>query len=173
LKDYGSEKKMLHTKVGPTGKKNHAKNWGVMAILLITLAALGLMGYTAIRTKQAAALLQNKNISISQSVLEEQYGLKVQLVATTASGGLVDVRIRITDGKKAQALLGDQANFPSLRAGNGVTLRASEDVVKQEIKFEDNSSLFVLYPNTRNSVKPGDRVGLDFGNLRLEAVSVQ
>jgi len=139
----------------------------LLAIILVVLLALGLYGYKAFRTSQPP---QAGTVTITQGVLEENYGLRVQLVAVTAAGGLVDLRLQIVDAEKAKALLEDSANLPALRVGDGVILRTSEAAAEQDIQFEDGKSIFVMYPNSGNALKPGDPVNIIFGDLQLEAI---
>lgn len=139
------------------------------AVILVILAGAGFVFYRARITAQAQSLPPALP-ALSQPMLAEQYGLGVNLIAVTAAGGLVDLRLKIIDGQKAKALLQDQANFPALRTGNGLVLRASQDLASQPIKFENGSNLFVLYPNAQNAVKPGDPVSVIFGDHQVEAI---
>jgi len=139
----------------------------MLAIILIVLLALGLYGYNAFRTFQAP---QAGSVTITQNTLQENYGLRVQLVAVTAAGGLVDLRLQILDAEKAKAFLDDHANFPALRTGEDVILRTSEDAAAQDIQFENGKSIFVMYPNAGNTLKPGDPVNIIFGDLQLETI---
>jgi hypothetical protein len=141
----------------------------LIALILVILAVVGLGTYIAFKATQVQSPPQAMTV-LSQQTLAEQYGLGVNLIAVTFAGGMLDLRLKIIDGEKAKALLDDQTNFPALRAGNGVVLRASEDVAKQEIKFENGSNLFILYPNAQNVFKPGDPVTIVFGNIQLEPI---
>lgn len=143
-----------------------------IAMILVILAAIGLSAYYAFSAAQARNLAKPLQI-VSEQMLAEDYGLKVNLIAVTAAGGMVDLRLQITNGEKAKALLGDQANFPTLRAANGDILRASEDIASQEIKFDTGSNIFVLYPNSQTDVKSGDRVNILFGDLQVEAIQTK
>lgn len=111
---------------------------------------------------------------ITQAELEQKYGLKVNLVALTAAGGMVDVRLKILDGAKARLLLADRNQFPRLIAGNpGVSIYASEDAQSQLIHFDDGGNLMLVYPNSGNAVKRGETVRLLFGDSALEPVAVK
>jgi hypothetical protein len=141
----------------------------VFVLFVLLIAGLGL--YNSVKAKSvppAAPVL-------SESALEEQYGVRVNLVAVTASGGMVDLRLKIMDARKAKLLLQDQANFPSLYVNDAnVTLNASEDAKTQPIKFDANNSLFLLYPNSRNAVKPGTPVNILFGKtIMLEPIEAR
>ncbi len=142
-----------------------------IAIILALLVA-AFFAWNATRTRSASVL--DGTTMISQTVLEEKYGLRVNLIAVTAAGGMVDLRLKITDGEKAKSLLGDKKHFPALLIKeNNVLLRASEETAKQEIKFEDNGDVFVLFPNSGNALKPGGSVIILFGDIAVEAINAQ
>ena len=89
---------------------------------------------------------------MSASLLEERYGLRVNLIGVTAAGGLVDLRLKVLDAEKAKSLLKDAANFPKLTVtGSDVTLLAAEDSQAQAANLEDGRLLVILYPNRRHS----------------------
>jgi hypothetical protein len=111
---------------------------------------------------------------ITQSMLEEQYGLRVNLVAVTAAGGLVDLRLKFVDAEKARSLLQDPKNFPALWiADGGVRLDAPEDVKAKEIQFEKDGNVFLMYPNAGDVVKPGVAVTVVFGDLQVEPIAAK
>jgi len=103
--------------------------------------------------------------------LEEQYGVRVNLVAVTAAGGLVDVRLKVVDAEKARQLLKDAASYPALVvSGSDAVLTAPEESRTQELKLENGGLIMLLFPNTGNAVKPGANVAVLFGDIRLEPV---
>ncbi|MFN2197041.1 MAG: hypothetical protein ACK2UW_13065 [Anaerolineales bacterium] len=144
----------------------------ISAIILAVMLLIGFFAYRGAQKPEAPAGSPQMT-TISQSALEENYGLRVQLLAVTGAGGLVDLRLQIADAEKARAFLDDPANFPALRVGNDVDLRVSEDIAEQGIQFENGKSIFVLYPNTQNALKPGDPVTIVFGDLQVEAIEAQ
>jgi hypothetical protein len=160
---------MIDAKTKTMRRQFSSNKYLLLAIILIILLSLGLYGYNAFRTSQAASS-QPGIIPITQSTLEEDYGLRVQLLAVTAAGGLVDLRLQIVDAEKAEALLSESTNIPALRVGDDVILRTSEDAAAQDIQFEDGKSIFVMFPNTGNILKPGDPVNIIFGDLQLETI---
>ena len=160
---------MIDAKTKPMGRQSSSNKSLMAAIILVFLLTLGLYGYNAFRAIQPS---QPGTVSITQSALEENYGLRVQLVAVTAAGGLVDLRLQIVDAEKAKAFLDDQTNFPALRVGDDVVLRTSEDAVAaaQDIQIENGKSIFIMFPNSGNTLKPGDPVNVVFGDLQLETI---
>jgi hypothetical protein len=145
------------------------KSSAIAMVLVVVLMVIGIGTYNAFKATPVQSLPQAATV-LSQQMLTEQYGLGVNLVAVTAAGGMVDLRLKITNSEKAKALLGDQANFPALRAGNGVVLQAAQDIASQPIKFEDGGNIFVLYPNGQNAVRSGDPVTIVFGAIQVEPI---
>ena len=140
-----------------------------LSILFALLVGLGLYAanlYIVSRGKTASPEMR----VISQETLREQYGLGVNLVAVTAAGGMVDVRLQIIDGEKAKAFLQDPANLPALSVGDDVVLRVDEEGVLQDIQFENGKSIFILFPNAQNAVKSGVPVSLQFGEVQVEPI---
>jgi len=138
--------------------------------ILVILIIIAFYITNAFKTLQAVSLPQAA-ASISQNALEEQYGLRVNLLAVTAAGGMVDLRLKMLDGEKVKSLLQNKKNFPTLLVEDrNITLKASEDASAQEIKFENNGGLFLLFPNTGNAVKTGSKVTLVFGDLQVEPI---
>jgi hypothetical protein len=140
----------------------------LFAIIMVILLAFGFYDYN---TSQRFNTPQAVVTTITQSNLEKNYGLRVQLLAVTAAGGFVDLRLQIVDASKAQALLKDNANLPALKISDDVVLRTSEDAAEQDIQFENGKSIFVMYANSGNILKPGDPVNIIFGNLQLETIN--
>jgi hypothetical protein len=110
---------------------------------------------------------------ISQSVLESKYGLHVSLIALTAAGGKIDLRLKMVDAAKARLLLQDSKNFPVLVAANGVVLSIPKDEKPENVDFKDNSNLFLLFPNTGGAIQPGAPVTLLFGDSALEPINAR
>ena len=147
--------------------KSQPRNFILFAFILLLLIAAGLYAFAS-RASQTGI---STATVISQRALEEQYGLRVNLVAVTAAGGMVDLRLKIVDGEKAKSLLQDKKNFPALLINDtNVTLNVSEDAKAQEIKFENDGNIFLMFPNSGNAVKPGTPVTILFGDTAIEPV---
>ena len=162
---------MIDVKTKTMGKQFSSKKPLLIAIILVLLLALGLYGYNAYRAFQSPQ--PGEAVTITQSDLEANYGLRVQLVAVTAAGGLVDLRLQFVDAEKAKAFLDDPANYPALRVGNDLVLRTSQEGAEQDIQYENGKTIFLLYPNAQNVVKPGDPVNIVLGDLQVEAIQAK
>jgi hypothetical protein len=157
-------------------KANHARvpqkstskfiSIGIILSILIIVALYITGFYNSLQTPS----LPKGTIVISQGTLEEKYGLRVNLVAVTAAGGFVDVRLKIMDGEKLKLLLADKSNFPALYTEQGIILNAPEDTKSQEIQFVSGGNLFVMYPNSGNAVKLDSPVTILFGNIAVEPI---
>jgi hypothetical protein len=145
---------------------------GWIAILTVCVMIGALYSIIAFRASQAPALPPG-TVVISQSMLEEQYGLRVNLLAVTAAGGFVDVRFKIVDGEKLKRLLPDAKNFPVLRSEKGALLNVPEDTKSQKIEFVTGGNLFIMYPNALNAVKQNAPVMILFGNIALESIQAK
>lgn len=112
---------------------------------------------------------------ISAQTLAEQYGIRVNLIGITTAGGLVDLRLKILDAEKASLLLQDSSDVPTLVVGNGAAvLVAPEDSTGQLLNnLMDDGNVFLAFPNVRNVLKPGMLVTVQFGELRLEPITVK
>ena len=138
-----------------------------ITIVLVVLSMLGVYYFQPFRTAPPAHAVN----MISPTLLEEQYGLQVSLIAVTAAGGFVDVRIKIVDGEKAKLLLSEKENFPALWIKDGVILNAPEETKSQEIRFDNDGTMFIMYVNSANVVKPGTPVSIRFGDTMLEPLN--
>ncbi len=71
---------------------------------------------------------------VSAASLEDEYGLRLNLVAVTAAGGLVDVRFTVTDKDKALHVLHDAASMPELYVeASGAVLRAPKPLAHKMV----------------------------------------
>jgi hypothetical protein len=156
-----------------TSNKTQRGRW--LKGALLALAALAiiavLIAYQLANRPSTAAPAANV---IPASLLEERYGLRVNLIAVTAAGGLVDLRLKVLDVEKAKALLNDPKNFPAIKVANsGITLAASEDSRIQAMQALAGGFTVILYPNQGNAVSPNSLVAVMFGNEQLEPVAAK
>jgi hypothetical protein len=156
----------------PESKPTATLNQYLLMIGLI--AGLVFVGILISRVFQPASL----NISgdlITAETLAEQYGVRVNLIAVTAAGGLVDLRLKILDAEKASLLLQDSDDVPTLLVGDGdALLTAPEDSSGQLLNnLMDDGNIFLTYPNLGNVVKPGMVISIQFGDVSLEPMPVK
>jgi hypothetical protein len=145
---------------------HHPATWLRMIIGLSILVAAFLAGCAG-ASAQPGGGSQNK---ITQNTLEEQYGMRITLVAVTANGGLIDVRVKVLDAKKASHIMTDTTDIPRLiLEKTGAILYASGD--KPETRpLEDGMLYYFLYPNSGTVVAEGSPVIVDFGEVQVEPI---
>jgi hypothetical protein len=142
------------------------------ALILAILLVVALFVNNAAKAVRPVSLPPSTT-TISQSVLEQKYGLRVNLIGVTAVGGMVDLRLKMIDGEKAKLLLTDAKNFPALFSKTGITLNTDPDTKSQPIAFGSGNNLFLMYPNSGNAVTPGSPVTILFGDIALEPINAR
>jgi hypothetical protein len=156
----------------PAVPANSTNKFISVAIILVILLVVAIYVNNAYQALKPASLPKG-TVTLSQSAFEEKYGLRVNLVAVTGAGGFVDLRLKIVDGEKAKLLLADKKNFPALFSEHGVTLNAPEDTKSQKIEFISRGNLFIMYPNSGNSIQRAESVTILFGDTALEPLVVK
>ena len=142
--------------------------------LLLVASAVALTGCTTSTADQSvpptglagptAVTAQPANVTAAD--LEQRFGIQMTLVAVTAGGGLIDIRFRVTDAAKAADLFKPE-NLPAVIVpDSGVTIRPPDP--PDPGKLTDGQIYFLLYPNSGGAVRPGSKVVLSFGDLRLD-----
>ena len=164
---------MKDSKTSFTEKRSPSVHMNLLIAMMVFLwSAIGLSACSTQKTSEATAT--KDPLRVSQSELEAQYGVHVNLVAVTAAGGLVDVRLKVVDAEKAKRLLKDATSYPALLvSGSDASLTVPVESRAQEQKLENGGMIMLLFPNTRNAVKPGAQVAVLFGDIRLEPVVVK
>lgn len=110
---------------------------------------------------------------ISDAAFAEQFGVQVVQLAPSMMDNIVDVRLRIVDKTKAEALLSDHDRMPMLVVDGGkVVLTAPNQHVDQR-RIKNGGVYYSLYPNPNHVVERGTQVSVQFGDLRLPAITAQ
>ncbi|MDH4209311.1 MAG: hypothetical protein OEV76_10585 [Anaerolineae bacterium] len=142
-----------------------------MAILLLSIGALA--GCRAGTAGEATATKPTGE-GISAGDLEERYGVSVRLLAVTAGGGIVDLRLKILDAEKGALLLGDPPKPPTLIVEEtGAVLQIPQESISEDLGLRQGEVLILLYPNAQGAVKSGTQVTIVFENERLEPIEAQ
>ncbi len=107
---------------------------------------------------------------VSSASLEDVYGLRLNLVAVTAAGGLVDVRFTVTDKDKALHVLHDAATMPELYVeASGTVLRAPKPLAHKMVLL-NGATYFVLYPNSGGAIQRGTSVSVLIDSVRSQPI---
>ncbi|MFN8630974.1 MAG: hypothetical protein U0838_11855 [Chloroflexota bacterium] len=170
----GADRDLGAAGVPETAKRPSAvARWRGAAALLITglavvVAPLALaVGITA----NAATLGPATARVVTAAEMEQDYGLKVDLVAVIAAGGVVDVRFHVVDAAKVGHLFHDAP--PALYVeSSGAVLRANTPKA-HKMTVVDGASYFILYPNSGGVIQSGTQVSVVIDQIRLTPVVAQ
>ncbi len=112
--------------------------------------------------------------TIQESAFEAIHGIRIDQIAVTAGGGLIDLRFTVLDPAKARPLLQGHTQLPRLVVeGSGVELQAPKHGAMRNVRLRKDNSSFLLFPNARSAVHRGSRVAVAFGDVMVEPVVVQ
>jgi hypothetical protein len=115
-----------------------------------------------------------KPTPVDFATLESRYGIRIGQIAVTGGGGLVDFRFTVVDPAKARPLLDAHASPPRLvPEGSTAPLQAPTHGAMRNVRLQKDAACFLLYPNARSAIRPGSRVAVAFGDVRVEPVVVQ
>ncbi|MBW7885935.1 MAG: hypothetical protein H3C34_25550 [Caldilineaceae bacterium] len=129
--------------------------------------------YAAVAGSFCVAPVTGKTRVLTPEALEEEYGIRIRLVGVTAGGGLIDLRFRVVDLEKALPLLGSHVTMPVIVAEeSNVSLEAPAETMHHDNLVEDRL-YYMHYPNAGNAIKPGMKVALVMGDVRVESITAQ
>jgi hypothetical protein len=142
-----------------------ARRWLVIAIVVMATMVGSLFGVRWLSPAPPADGSMPTNPAI-----EAAWGVRVAHLAVTADGGLVEMRFLVLDSDRALAMMQDLANVPILRVeGTDVTIRSAALMTAKHSVAVGRTG-FMLYRNTKGSIKPGTSVSVIFGELELQHV---
>ena len=107
----------------------------------------------------------------SSPEIEATYGIRPVLVALTDATGLVDFRFQVLDVDKAGVMHGSFDTLPHFITPSGKEIRLSR--IPTHHNFLVGRTYYMLFANANSAVKPGDKVTLVMGDLRLENIPVR
>jgi hypothetical protein len=104
----------------------------------------------------------------SMTDLESRYGVQVSRVATSMMDSVIDVRLKIVDPDKAQALLKNQA---AILVNQQFLVLAPH--MHRHGMLHKNKIQVIFFSTQNKSIQPGAEVSLVFGGVRVEPVEVK
>jgi hypothetical protein len=155
------------------GKPTRLRALGVVAGVAVVLAAFA--GQSALNGGGGSAPAAEEPSPgapqlVSASQFERQLGVRITQVTVSGGGGLIDVRYQVLDPDRAVAL---HESKPALvDEGTGVVADQLFMGHNHQSAFHTAETYFYLFDNPGSLVKPGARVTVVLGGLRLEHVEV-
>ena len=113
----------------------------------------------------------------AQETLQEQWGIDIVAVRTTAAGSMIDFRYRVLDADKAATLF-KRANKPFLiHQKSGKVLEVPVTAKIGPLRSSDNPqagrTYWMFFGNKTRLVQKGDTVTVVIGDFRAENITVQ
>jgi hypothetical protein len=157
----------------PTRSRGSYRAWvtALAGLLLLPMAVVAILTLPVAERTQAAAAAAAR--VVSAATLETQYGIRINLVAVTADGGLVDLRFTVLDKTKAEHLLHDAEDMPRLFVETRAAVLAAPHPMAHKLNIVDGASYFLLYPNAGGAIQQGTQVSVVIDDIRLIAVTAQ
>jgi hypothetical protein len=141
---------------------------GAISLVLINLGVFHLDNlYPELAHEHVFFLWQVKlQPEVTNQTLEEEYGLQVIQAVTTSWDSIVDVRLRVVDREKAEAMI-EEGHFALLV---GDTIIPSPHISRHMLV---NKTIIIMFPNRQKIVSSGTPVSFVFENLKVEPVAVK
>jgi hypothetical protein len=151
----------------PLASDRRRRRWVTLALVVTVLAAL-----VAWSPWRAQADVRDGTTLVDRAGMSARHGVDINLVAVTAAGGLVELRMQITDTDKADAVLHEPQDRPILVAEEtGETLQMSTPP-HHKAQLRLGGSYFFLLANAHNAIHRGSQVTVVIGDSRIEHVLV-
>lgn len=142
----------------------------VVAALLLAALVVGMFVWSN-RPATNSAIADSSPITADQ--LEQQYGVRIDVVGLLASGGLIELRFQVIDADKATGLFGEVKDMPMLAVEGSTRVLTSAAGMKHGLTLLDGASYFFLYTNVGNAVEEGSQVSFVINGVRLPHLVVQ
>jgi hypothetical protein len=106
-----------------------------------------------------------------------RYGVDRLQVRSISSGMSLEFRYRVVNPEKAKAL-GDKNSKPALvdwKTGQVLTVPTLEKIgqLRQMTQLEQGREYWMVFANPGKLIKPGDRVNVVVGSIRLDGLTVE
>jgi hypothetical protein len=153
----------------PQGGRISTRHLVVVGVLMAAVLA----GMFAWMNRPAGNAAIERSTAITADELEQQYGVRIDVVGLLASGGLLELRFQVRDADKATALFGAVEDMPVLAVEGTTTVLESAKGMKHSLTLLDGAAYFFLYTNVGNAVRAGSEVSFVINGVRLPHLVVQ
>lgn len=110
---------------------------------------------------------------LSDAEFQDQVGVRIQTLATTGGGGLLDLRYQVLDPSKAGSVH-DEATPPTLvDEATGLIVNQLLMGHSHTGDFQAGVGYYLVFENPGNLIQPGSSVTVLLGDAQLEHVVVE
>ncbi len=160
------------TESAPVGRPHRARRWWAALVAVAVLAtAAGTYAVVGRGGGRDAGPLPVG--AVSERVMEERYGVRIDLVGLAALGGLIELRFTVVDKDKAIGLFHDAAMKPDIVVEKSGTVLHPPSGMAHKLTLLNGASYFMLFTNVGDAVHEGDLVSIAVEQVRVEHVAVQ
>lgn len=151
----------------------------VAVAILVLAAVIGAQWWSSTQLPDEIV----NSTAVSPQVLEQQYGVRVDLVGVVAAGGMIDLRFTVTDPQKASQIFGVHVQSATQTHGEAVMPVLVDDgshkavqvagAMAHHLTLRKDGSYYLLYPNPAGAIQGGSSVSVVIGEVRLDGVVAQ
>ena len=113
----------------------------------------------------------------ARATLQEQWGVEIVAVRTTAAGSMIDFRYRVLDADKAAALFKRKTKPYLIHQESGKVLEVPVTAKIGPLRSSDTPQegrvYWMFFGNKTRLVQSGDKVTVVIGDFKLENITVQ
>jgi hypothetical protein len=142
------------------------------AVAMIVLIVLLAGGGIALR-RLGSGTGDNPHRTFPQSTaMQDKLGVRFSRVAVVADGGLITLSYVVLDPEKASRFQAGTAHPPKLTSESRKLSTTRVSLMKQGHVLNPGQTYYLVYENTRDALRPGERVTITYGSLRLQHAPV-
>jgi hypothetical protein len=158
---------------GASNMRGFGYGFTVLVMLISFLPATGPLRAAEKPNQQAAATLD-----AASPELAETWGIEVVAIRLTGVNRFLDFRYRVVDAEKAERLFGPGIKPVLVDPGSGTVSKVPVPPKLGPMKSTrgkpyEKRQYFVFFANQGRSIRSGQEVAVDFGDLRISGLKVQ
>lgn len=142
--------------------------WVVRVLVGVVTLALAAIVAHGVWPSQVEAL----RVVPQSGPMEAALGVRFSRVAVVGDGGLVTLSYVVLDTEKATRFLADVKQPPVLASESRAKGTSRVSMMRASHNLRAGSAYYLVYQNTAEALRPGERVTISYAGLSLEHVPV-
>lgn len=155
----------------PTTPRRRGRRWWAASAVVIMLAAA--VGSYVVTHRGTAAQGPPPVGAVSTAVMEDRYGVRIDLVGLAALGGLLELRFTVLDKDKATGLFHDATLTPEILVERSGAVLHPPSGMAHKLVLLNGASYFMLFTNVGDAVQEGDLLSIVVDQVRIEHIPAQ